>query len=351
MMWLLSFLACFGDSVTSEGTFVGRVVDPHGSPIEGLLVSSMEAQARSEADGAVDVPLTPENRLVHFTVAGTWYRQTVLPEHVGTVVEIAMPPTRAATLWCPDSECDLTLTWQVADGLEAQVSPACEAGASRSLTQVPEGPPEVACSIGRGPDKVDVPVMVQDQGPEIRVALRRHQVRVRISGDATPSDCRIQIGDRVAPLLAPGVWAAEASRPVTVGARCDGIPSLPVRIDPSTTSDVVLRWTASTPTLATAEVAPWAKELVIAAEAHDAGWSWRVAPDDRGRWVLPPLEVGTYRLMVRAADAELPLLTPPPQGSAPGVATFGPAQGRTRVGRLVVTEVLAPGPVQVSVVD
>ena len=351
MMWLVTLAGCFSDPLTTETTFAGRLTDAEGEPVEGFLVVSMEAQARTAEDGTFDLRITPDNRLVHFTEGDTWFRQIVQPEHQGTVVPMTVPKTIERTLWCPEVDCALTLTWDFGTGFEGQVSPKCAPGERIELAQAPEGKPVAQCLEGKGSEQTKVPVVVSEFGPELRVSQRRLALNITVQGDVSSKDCAVRVGERIAPPVPESVghWEVEVLGPAQVSARCRGIPTAPVLVDPTETTEVTVAWVEQTPTLALTKLAPWAHELVLASEGADPGWSMRLLPDDQGTVVLPPLVRGNYRLMVRAADRDVPLVSPPPSEAAPGVATFGPVTDRTQVGRLVVDTKLAAGPVQVSV--
>lgn len=352
MMWLYFWLACTGELVTTDTHFVGTVSDPTGKPVANLVVTSMEAQARTASDGGFDLRVTPDNRILHFTARGTWYTLKTQPEHLGKVVPITVPETRAAAVECPAVDCKLALTWDLGDHLEALVNPGCRPGERVELEAIPKGAPAATCTVGRGPERRDVKLSVQDEGAVVRLARERQRVQVTVApadGEDLPRDCRVQVGERVAPPIGRGVFATEAAGGVTVSAWCDDIPARPVRIDPAETPEVTLIWSAEAPTILLRLYAPWAEELAIAAEAPDAGWFLRLTPDEKGTVTLPTLAPGPYRLMVRGKDRDLPLATPPVVAPGPDVVMFGPEEDGTMVGTLAVVSSLPSGPLQVSV--
>ncbi|HHO50194.1 MAG TPA: hypothetical protein ENK18_04795 [Deltaproteobacteria bacterium] len=345
-MLSLILLSCSGDPVTSETTLAGRLLDPQGQPVEGVLVQSLEGQARTRADGRFSVEIKPPSRLAHFTVAGIWYRRRVLPGEDGHVLELQLPPTRAAELRCPPVDCELQLTWPLAPGFEAQLRPGCSPGASVGLPAAPAAIPEVSCTVGRGASAHPAPVQVTDQGNLLIINEQGTPVRVEVRAidGALPDDCRVWIGRRIASSAGEGAWVAEATGPVTVGAVCAGAMALPRYVDPASQGDgVVLEWVANGPSLDLEELAPWAEEVVIAAE--DAGWSTPVALRD-GAVHLPPLPAGRYRVLIRDAEQDLPLLAEPPTGRSGVLTVSAPSEG-TLVGRLELEADLEGGTIQV----
>lgn len=345
MLWLI-LLSCSGDPVTTQTTLAGRILGFSGKPLQGVRIESLEGQAHSGADGLFSVEIKPPNRLAHFTVEGIWYRRRVQPGEDGRVLELQLPATRAAQLQCPPVDCELLLSWPLADGFEAQLRPDCSPGATVQLPAAPAAVPEVTCTVGRGVTARQVPVEVSDQGSMLIVNPQATPVRIEVRAidGELPDDCRVWAGKRIAASAGEGAWVVEVGEPTTVGAVCAGALALPQLVDPAAQGDgVVLEWVATGPTVELEEVAPWAEEVVIAAE--DAGWSVP-ATLRGGAALLPPLPAGRYRVLIRGAEQQLPLLAEPPEAREGILTVQAPAEG-TLVGRLQLEEDLEGGAIPV----
>ena len=336
MMWLMWMVACGGDTVTSGYTFVGRVLDPEGQPVTDLTVQSIDAQARTKADGRFSVRIKPDARFGHFTHRGVWYRRQLSDSDMGQVIDMVLPPTRRVAVTCPPSECDLELRWPLSRGFAAEVRPSCTEGGTVTLEQAPKATPVAVCR--QAPNR---PLAVKVKGDELILKVKDPTVRVEVRPveGAMAHRCRVRIGGLIARPVEPGVWAGPAPGPVTVSAMCEGSPALPKFVDPASMppSGVILEWVANGPTLDLEGLAPWAEEVVVAPERHR--WTLRLAPDEGGLVRLPPLPKGAYRIFVRAADQELPLAAALPAAAEPGVlflapsgAGEGPLVGQLRLG-------------------
>ncbi len=352
-MVLLWGVGCGLDDVTTERTFAGRILDAGGQPVPGLVVQSLEAQARTDETGLVRISRKPDTNLVHFTSKGTWYRYSVTPSDAGQVVELRLPTVREATLACPQVPCDLTLRWPLSEALEAQVRPRCAPGTEVALKGVPDATPEPRCAVGKGLSRELVPVRIQASDGRWEVVEARASVVVElkpIEGEL-PEGCRVHVGDQVARPGEPGTSRFTASvsldgGPLTVGAQCGDRPARPVQVERAALAEpITLEWSPTGPTLDLEAVAPWAEEVVVAAPV---GWTLRRAPDESGVVQLPPLSPAEYRVLVRAADKELPLVAAPPE-AAPGLLVLEEVGEGQIVGVLAVDADLEGGAVKVIV--
>ncbi|MBX2797880.1 MAG: carboxypeptidase-like regulatory domain-containing protein [Myxococcales bacterium] len=344
-MILLTMMACGGDTVTTETTLVGKIVDSSGAPVSGVLVQSIEDGHTTGSDGGFRLKVEPPNRFVHFTSKGTWYRRNGVASDEGKVFELTLPEVAELAVQCPDVACDLALVWELSEGFEAQFRPACEPGGTAEVPAAPTSAPTVRCTQGKNRDQRLLPMDVEygDGKLSIRQGGAEVRIEVRAKEGPIPEDCAVRVGDRVAKPAGMGFWTAPVPSGATAAAVCQGVPAQPVWVLPEQASEtVVLHWRPEGPSLDMSQVAPWAEEVVLTGGA--AGWSLPMAPQN-GRVQLPPLKPEVYQILVRGSGTELPLAVSAPTSSAAGTAVFAEAGAEQLVGRLEVKAPLGTGEV------
>ena len=140
MSFLLFLFACHGVTETGAAGMAGRLLDAGGQPISGVVVSTVEAESRTNAEGSFAVGWKKPDHYVFFSHQGLFYQRT-LQEGEGGVLDLTLPTTRAATLTCPPKDAPLTLLWTIPPGLEVRRTTKCIPGAVINLGQIPVGEP------------------------------------------------------------------------------------------------------------------------------------------------------------------------------------------------------------------
>ncbi len=335
-MWILLLGGChWTPEVTDHHGMVGRILDPKGMPVGGLAIESLEARAVTDEEGRFAVEYKPPDELVHFSWKGTWYQRTYQEGDDQKVVDVRLPEIRDADLVCGlEAPCDLELVWDLGEGLTAKVNAACTPGSQAKLLSIPRGAPTITCRDGVGSkafvleDRVDTVEILPPAGP-VRVEIREEEGRL-------PADCTVQIGRREAVKAGEGFWTAEATGTVTVSALCEGRPAVPRTIRAGA-GEVVLDWSPTGPELDLAGM-PLANEMWLVRDGspEDLGWMIRIVAAEDGRFQLPPLAAGAYRVAV-GDPGNLATMTPPSEPVPPGllkVLAVSPGDG-TSPGGLV----------------
>ncbi|MEM6926929.1 MAG: hypothetical protein AAF602_08385, partial [Myxococcota bacterium] len=162
MIASILFTACStAPTVTTETTFVGRLVDAGGAALPDVEINSIEGKYRTDGDGRFAVPVQPPSNLVHFVLDGVYYQRIRTDLDLDTAVEVMLPARQPRTLTCPPVDCDVALTWRFGAALSAKLIPECTPDAAVELGSVPTAPPRVSCRVGRGPGAVDHPMKIE----------------------------------------------------------------------------------------------------------------------------------------------------------------------------------------------
>jgi len=350
-MWWWWLVAC-GPSLEATGPegMVGRIVDATGQPVVGQQVSTIETSDETDEDGRFALIWQPPDQHISIRRKGLVIRRTYDPSDDGQVVELRLPPMRQAALTCPPTPCDARLSWSLPNRYAAELRLRCkEPMATHTLYEVPSTPPSVSCSVGKGKAAEDVPLSVLDRGTSIRLVPPKQPVRVELRpvSDELPEGCEVQVGGAPAEGHGLGMWTAAATGPVTVRAWCGDRPARPATVDADAPDPfVTLEWSPTGPALDPVE--GFEGELTLVAESGEAsGWSLPLRPSDDGSYLLPPLSVGTYRVLMVAEGEDAALLAQPPAAS-PGTLVLAPTAGASFVGRLVLEQDLEGGTVPVK---
>ncbi len=144
MSFLLFLFACHSVTETGPSGMAGRLVDATGDAVPGVVVSTVEAESRTNAEGHFAVPWKKPDHYVFFNHDGLFFRRT-LQEGESGVLEIPLPATRSVQLHCPAEACPLTLTWNPEPGFEVRRTHRCVGPAQVDLGAVPVGPPRASC--------------------------------------------------------------------------------------------------------------------------------------------------------------------------------------------------------------
>jgi len=346
-MWLA---ACGVDTVTTANTVVGRVLDPSGGPVVGLTVESLEAKERTDEAGAFAVVTKAPNQLVHFTHQGLWYRRKVAQTDFGEVLNLALPATRSARLACPNTACNLSLTWDLGAQFTAQVRHSCTPGGAVELPAAPTTDPRVQCRVGRGTAGRSLSLQIQERDGTLALVeeAARLEIELRATAGALPPECDVRVGNAAARpvprMRGARLYSVIDPGDTVVRAVCGSRPALPVARTTADRGPAQVEWSPTGPRLDLSARAPWAVEAVWVSEG--AGWSLPLSLQD-GAAALPPLPQGSYRLLVRGEGASLPVAMSPPEGSVPGVLMTAAKAGEL-VGRLVLDAPLASGDVPIK---
>jgi len=334
---LLLLLACSTLETTGEDGLVGRIVDHEGVPVADLRISSVEGDARTDGDGRFAVNWKAPEQHVRFKWGPVSITRGYHHADAGRTVELTLPEPRDVTVACPPTPCDLVAHWTLADDFEATFRTRCKvAGAQLQVPGLPSGEPKLTCTVGKGSNARALPLMASDQGDVLGFRPARTKVRIDVRG---AKDCEVRYGDELATRQGKS-YEVEVDGPAVVTAVCGDRPARPVRLDPEVRDRVTLLWAADGPSLAAA-----GGTVDLVAEASDgSGWTLRL-PDVDGTRALPPLTKGSYRLVHLPEGTAQALVAAPPEGEA-GVVVWAPQEDGSRVGRLVVSGELAPGPLK-----
>lgn len=343
---LLVTTACWTPRETGPRSMVGRVLDAAGEPIAGLSVETVESRWVTDAEGRFAVTYKEPSQWVGFQNDGVWARRTWSAKDDGTNVEIRLPELRHRTLRCELVEpCDALLAWDLADGLTVESRARCDRTESAALPTPAGAPHRVSCRRGAGTEAV----VVKEIGEALQMEPPPVEMTVHLVTDdlPLPESCRVEVdGDPGRP-AGPGDWVFDVFGTVTVRAWCDGIPVPPRRVYVRDPFRLEVVWDRDTPSLDLATIAPDVDALVLAkVEGLEHGWSLVVPRSPDGRFVLPPLERGTYGFGVHV-PAERVLGIRPADGIERGKVSLAvlpdPAPGGQRaLGGVLVLEKPAP---------
>ncbi|MBW1880466.1 MAG: carboxypeptidase regulatory-like domain-containing protein, partial [Deltaproteobacteria bacterium] len=283
---------------------VGQVLDPNGAPVPGVLVESIEAGDRTDAEGAFFVQYKAPEQHVHFLREGVWYRRVYRAEDDGQVLVLRLPPVRAVRLDCERVEpCDLTLSWDLGDGFSARMTTRCPHGDTASLQGVPVGEPEAGCVASSLAEPLPANLRVAGDAWTLRDAPQSVRVELRTEDGSPPASCQVTVGDQVADPSGEGFWVAEAAGTVTIAATCDQRPAAPRAVRVRGDTAVTLDWSPMGPDV---DLSPWmlqASEITLAAVGEEeAGWRVHIPQVADGLYRLPPLSAGRYHLLAGSVE-------------------------------------------------
>jgi hypothetical protein len=288
---VLLLLGCHGLTETGDAGMVGRLVDAAGQPVVDQVIRTIEAQARTDADGQFAVPWKPPETLVMFDRHGVnWQRGRIEGDDGGQVV-IALPATRAVTVRCPEMACNLTLEWALEDGLKGRWSKPCEPGGTFALGGAPSTRPAMLCG-GAG-----VPAMhLDDRGAVLAVHRKPVPLRIRLalSEQQPPQACEVRHGEVAAVSDGDQSWLAMVHSDAWVQLSCDGRPAIPQWVEAGAGSSVV-PWTGQGPELDLQGQLPGVHGVHLVSHTSPP-WTLPLEVDDAGVMQLPPLPAGRYHL-------------------------------------------------------
>ena len=93
-MWIVPFLltACWAPRETGPHSMVGYVVDASGAPLTDLKVESVEAEDKTDTEGAFAVNYKEPSQHVFFTHQDIWFKRVYEPSDDTQLVRIQTPP-------------------------------------------------------------------------------------------------------------------------------------------------------------------------------------------------------------------------------------------------------------------
>ncbi len=338
MLVSLLLAACTSLDTTGEEGFVGRITDHEGKPIPELRISTVEGDARTDADGRFAVLWKAPEQHIRFKWGPVSVTRSYLPGDAGRVIELALPATRNVSVACPPTPCELEATWSLPESFEASFRTRCKvAGATLDVPDLPVGTPKLSCTVGRGASAAVLPLTASDTGEVLGFRPARVEVAIQVRQPrGTKVLCEAALGETPATEQA-GRYLVEAEGVAVARARCDGWPARPERVDPMVRDKVLLVWEPVGPTVA---AAGGSVDLVYEPE-DGSGWSLPL-PEVDGQRRLPPLANGRYRLIHTPDGTAEAMVAPPPEGEAGKVVWTVLGDG-SRVGRLVVQGPLPAG--------
>lgn len=345
-VWLLALVACHGPSETGPGGMVGHVLDASGQPLQGIVVNSVEAEYRTDAEGHFAVAWKPPGTHVFFEREGVYWQRTWLPESDGPEVEIRLPVTRPAKVDCGAVDATCTLRWELGEAFTATATVGCEPGKTHGLAAVPEGAPVSECR-RKG---TTVETVAADRGDTVALLPPSMPLRVEVrsvEGGAAES-CSVRVGEVEATVGSSGFWVAEQAGQQVVRVVCEGRAAWPVVAEPGRGS-LVVEWSRGGPEIDLEGRFPEAAVLRLRPLASEAWLD--VAPVADGVFPLPPVPAGTYAaaVVVDGAPQDVGAVEP----TRGGVLELSPLDGGGAVGVLRLEGDVVSGriPVHLSEAD
>jgi hypothetical protein len=301
-MWTLLLLSCWAPHETGPTGMVADVVDSAGAPVAGIDVSTLEEHAVTDPTGRFAIQYKSPEQYVDLAVQGTVYRRAYQPSDDGKILRIALPDRHDVRFGCaPDAGCDRPhLAWDLGDSLTALADPGCDK--PRVLSGVPTKQPALTCGTGAGVLTVTEGLWLVEAAPKpLRIDVRGEEGR-------DPGTCEVRVAGQK---VEGPPFVAQVSGVATVSAICDGRPAMPKTVKDA--EAVSLDWspTGATFDLSRAGAANTPLTLVLEGEK---GFTITVPADPEGRYPLPPLPPGHYR-MTNGDPAGLALIAPPPDAS------------------------------------
>jgi len=355
--WMAAWwLVACGPSLEATGPngMVGRIVDATGQPVVGQSVATIHTEVKTDDEGRFALIWRAPDQHISVRRKGLTIRRTYAPGDDGKVIELPMPPLRTAVLACPPTPCDVVLGWELPNRYEAELRLRCkEPLSTHDLFEVPASPPSVTCTKGKGRSAEQVPVSVLDRGETLTLVPPQQPVRVEVrpvSGQLPDGRCTVTVGTVEAEGQGLGMYTATASGSVTARAICGGRPARPATVQADAPDPfVTLEWSPVGPMLDPVEGFEGAMTLV-AEQGEDSGWTLPLRPADDGRYALPPLSAGTYRVLMVAEGEDAALLAEPPPPK-PGSLVLSRTAGASYVGRLVLDHDLEDGTVPIHTAE
>lgn len=294
---------CHSVGGTGAGGMEGRVVDADGHPVQGLKVETEEHGQRTDAEGRFAVHYKAPAQYVHFERGDAWYVRRWRGADDPTQVEIRVPATVDRELVClADQACAVEATWTLGEAFKASAKGVCEPGGRLRWSRVPANTPaELRCTAPGA--AAPLKVTIDTDQPLWRLRRAPVAVRITVRGPEGPAEgCRVVVGGVMA-RPEGDVFVAEAAGVVEVQATCGGWPAVPVLARVTEPTTLELEWTGRGTHLVGGEVE---RPLTLLAEPtaeRPAGWKLTVPLDASGRYHLPPLDAGRYRVVVGPAAA------------------------------------------------
>jgi hypothetical protein len=312
MILLVTLLACWTPTETGPTGMVGRVLSPEGEPLAGLPVSTVEANAVTDAEGRFAVSYKEPSRWATATWRGLAWRRTYDPADDGAIVDLQLVPTHPVVVDCDViPACDALLAWEVSERLVAELRVRCDREVPAQVEGVPFGTPtRAACQPSA--DQPGGPLRVVVDGDRLGITPPAVVLGVELVTEQLPipEACEVRVGDTAARPIGPGRFEADVFGEVSVTGTCDGVPFTPRRVyvrDPAT---VEIVWRRDVPTV-DLSAAPWADVVLLhKVGGRERGWTLRLRRDDAGRHVLPPLDEGTYAIGLSVETERLGALRP-----------------------------------------
>jgi hypothetical protein len=327
---LLVLAACHEVGSTGPRGIRGVLLSSDGAPVAGQRVVSEDNGATTDAEGRFEVRWKDPTTFVDFRRGGVMWRRTWQPGVDSGEVTVQLPPVRDGEIVCrTELECRAEVKWSYPGGLAATTSVTCgERSPVASVSGLPVGTPEVRCSTILGDLALDI---VEAQG-RVTIRSKPPAVEVAIAGAPEGADCRVEIldGEVVDGISAVGLRAARPTHAWTV---CNGRYGPPTSVDPAQRVAQGERATLSLPAAASGVdlvldpplTEPDVLALVLRARDGSVAWEQRIEPVAPGRYLLPPLPRGEYRLGWGAADVFAQVNPPDPE--IPGTVVIAARPG------------------------
>lgn len=354
MLLLLLLPACWTPQETSATGMVGRVYDADGKPVGGLLVETEEARAQTDGSGQFAVSYKSPTQFAFFEHAGLTFTRRYQPADDGKVLDLRLPPVAPRAFSCEmDQTCEVSLTWDLGEGLEATLRATCDATEPIVSFPAPVSglPVKASCRAQTGPDQELRAVEGNElyPPPHVRILPPPVELSVKLSTSELPlpRSCTVYADGRAAELSGEGRWVVPTFGRTMLHAVCDGLPGTPRMVIARGPGETALTWSPTTPALDARARVPGAQRLrLLKAGGRDRGWSLQIEADKEGTFVLPRLSEGTYVFGFDLPLAELHKLHPA-EDLPPGVLQLtdvpDPDGNPLRVGLLKLDTELTSG--------
>ncbi len=340
-MWLLlTLLACGPPSTTGSRGVVGQLFDPIGRPFAGLELHTTLESAETDDEGRFALRWSPEARHVDMRWHEMGFRRTYLPQDEGQELRIVLHRMRHTSMSCGyPNPCAAVLRWQVEPGLSALSTAPCDPDKPPvDLTVLKDlDPTSATCAAPEG-EPVESHLRVSEGTVWVSPPPQPIRVHLRAEAGDLPEGCTVKVGSTLATPDEQGWWSATTSGVVTVSALCQGRPAAPAVARAGAEAELV--WSSVGPKVDEPR-APETSELVLVSESAPS-WTVRIPAGEDGRFLLPPLVAGTYRMAF--GDGAL-LVT----ARRPFVRDSGTIYILGRVGELRLEEDLLDGSIPVEI--
>jgi hypothetical protein len=342
ILWAVLATACGTPTETGPRGLVGRILDPAGVGVPGVEVTTVEAGDTTDMEGRFAVAWKDPNLDARFTYDGVTWIRNWQPDVDPASVDIVMRPLKTLTWQCQgQTACDATLTWDLGDGLRAEIRTPCDPEQRTQTFRGPDAGPPTRATCRTGTANPDLTLAV---GPgkaptlgapptDFRATPPRVDLTVKIantSSETEPVACEVLIDRQSATPIGNGAWSLPVWGKVQIVGQCDGIPFSPKGAYVVGPGEVTVPWSPTIPFLDLHTDLPDLRRVRLRAIAGgSSGWELELVPHADGKIPMPPLPPGTYVFGFDVTAAQFDAVRPAKEGIVPNVLQIAelPTQG------------------------